>query len=304
MKFHASSIAAFALLFLGSEVCLAAKSCKSYYETTADDDCDAIAVKNNETVAKLTHDNPGIVCDFLVEGDLLCIGYGSGDGTLPRIPLPDRKCTVKGTFALTFDDGPYNYTYGLLKFLKRKGLKATFFVNGDNIGKIFNFNSTIKKMYKDGHQIASHTWSHKDITTLSETDFLSELKKIDDAIKAIIGVRPKFFRPPYGNTNLKTLKLLKSLGYRVIKWDVGNDDATGVQPKTLKQDQLAFIASLKNVGIHPKKPGHISLEHDVLKVTAQKFAPWVYPYVKKLGYKPVTVGACLGVPKKSDWYRK
>jgi len=294
---------------IGSKVCVKASTtttsgCKSYYEAISGDYCELMASKNKETLPQLMTDNPGLNCANVAIGDVMCIGFGKG--SLPRIPIPDQKCTIKGTFAITFDDGPYKYTEGLLNFLKANNLKSTFFINGQNYGNIYNFNSTLKRIYNEGHQIAHHTWSHPDISLLSESKLRAEISKLEVAFRAIIGVIPTFFRPPYGNTNLLSLKVLQELGYRVIKWDVSNDDAINVEKhsKTLKQDQAAFNSSLAVAGIHPTKDGHISLSHDPQQATAQQFAPWVFPYVKKLGYKTQTVGECLGVPNRADWYRK
>jgi peptidoglycan/xylan/chitin deacetylase (PgdA/CDA1 family) len=67
------------------------------------------------------------------------------------------SCSVPGTFALTFDDGPYIYTDELLNILASNDVKATFFLNGQNFGNIFSFTSTVQRMVNDGHQIGSQT---------------------------------------------------------------------------------------------------------------------------------------------------
>jgi peptidoglycan/xylan/chitin deacetylase (PgdA/CDA1 family) len=77
------------------------------------------------------------------------------------------SCKVPGTVAMTFDDGPYKFTNQLLDQLKDAGVKATFFVNGHNIGDIYQYDWVVKRAYNEGHQIASHTWSHADLTRLS-----------------------------------------------------------------------------------------------------------------------------------------
>lgn len=70
------------------------------------------------------------------------------------------QCTVAGTFALTFDDGPYIYTDKILDILKANGAKATFFVNGLNWASINDDASKarIRRMIAEGHQIGSHTY--------------------------------------------------------------------------------------------------------------------------------------------------
>lgn len=66
-------------------------------------------------------------------------------------------CTQPNTIALTFDDGPYIYTSTVLDKLKAAGMKATFFVNGQNWGNIYDNQAVVKRMIAEGHQIGSHT---------------------------------------------------------------------------------------------------------------------------------------------------
>lgn len=83
-------------------------------------------------------------------------------------------CVVPGDIALTYDDGPWIYTDGMVNVLDSYNAKATFFITGINNGKgaidtTPAWNAVIKKMYSSGHQLASHTWSHADLSTLTET---------------------------------------------------------------------------------------------------------------------------------------
>jgi len=69
------------------------------------------------------------------------------------------SCTVPGTVALTFDDGPYIYTAQVLDTLKANNVRATFFVNGDNWSNILSTDdqALIHRTVAEGHQIGSHT---------------------------------------------------------------------------------------------------------------------------------------------------
>ena len=67
--------------------------------------------------------------------------------------------------------------------------------------------------YDAGHVMASHTWSHADITKLSESELHTELEKVEVALKKILGIKPKLFRPPYGNYDNDALRVLKDSGY-------------------------------------------------------------------------------------------
>lgn len=90
------------------------------------------------------------------------------------VPVADiYDCVVPGDIALTFDDGPGIYTDEIVNLLNSYGAKATFFITGINNGKgaidiTPAWNAVIKKMYANGHQLASHTWSHADLSTLTE----------------------------------------------------------------------------------------------------------------------------------------
>lgn len=99
--------------------------------------------------------------------------------------------------ALTFDDGPHSiYTKNLLDGLRERGVKATFFVVGENIpGK----EDLIRQMEADGHLIGNHTYDHVDISKLSDEENCRELQKTSDLIKEITGHGTAYVRPPFGN---------------------------------------------------------------------------------------------------------
>ncbi|KAG0287560.1 hypothetical protein BGZ97_007061, partial [Linnemannia gamsii] len=86
-------------------------------------------------------------------------------------------CTVPNSFAVTFDDGPSIWTHELLDYLARRNVKVTFFVNGLNYNLITEpeIAEVVKRAYRDGHQIASHTWAHADISAPG-VDVASQMK--------------------------------------------------------------------------------------------------------------------------------
>lgn len=130
--------------------------------------------------------------------------------------------------ALTFDDGPYIYTAEALDILSRNGVKATFFIVGANGGKgqindpASGYVPIVKRMWDEGHQVASHTWSHQDMTTLSKQQRRDQIIKNEIAIASILGVVPTYFRPPYAKLNVDVLSDLKALGYHVVRPVPGN----------------------------------------------------------------------------------
>lgn len=67
-------------------------------------------------------------------------------------------CTIPGTIALTFDDGPYIYTSQILDTLAKHGVRATFFLNGHNRGNIDASPDIVQRTLAEGHQLGSHTF--------------------------------------------------------------------------------------------------------------------------------------------------
>ncbi|GLB40760.1 putative polysaccharide deacetylase [Lyophyllum shimeji] len=120
-------------------------------------------------------------------------------------PQPEKRaraqvithCTVPNTAALTFDDGPYLYLYDISKTLKAAGAKGTFFFNGNNYGCIYSDDNAkrVKYAYDQGHQVASHTWAHKDLTTLTWDQIHDEMWRVELALRRITGAYPAFMRP-------------------------------------------------------------------------------------------------------------
>ncbi|KAF9000254.1 carbohydrate deacetylase [Cyathus striatus] len=201
-------------------------------------------------------------------------------------------CTVPGTVAVTFDDGPYQWTSQLIDSLNSAGVKATFFMCGKLYGCIYDYADVVKKAYNSGHQVSAHTWSHQDLTDLSAADVTVQLTRLETAFKKILGVRPKWLRPPYGSSNTATLSTLKSLKYKVVTWNLDSGDWNG---KTVTQSQAVFNA----LGSDPKI---IPLEHDALQSTATQLGPWLITWAKSKGLKMVTLSECLGEPIPGGQY--
>jgi len=199
---------------------------------------------------------------------------------------------VPGTIAITFDDGPYQWTSALIDSLNTAGVKATFFMCGKLYGCIYDYADVVKKAYNSGHQVASHTWDHPHLPNLSTADVTTEMTKLETAFKKILGVRPKWVRPPYGETNANVLATFKTLGYKAVSWNLDSQDWNGASVAT---SQAKFNA----LGADPRI---IPLEHDALQSTAQTLGPWIANWAKTKGLKAVTLSECLGEPIPSAQY--
>ncbi|RIB07254.1 Carbohydrate Esterase Family 4 protein [Gigaspora rosea] len=183
------------------------------------------------------------------------------------------NCTIEGTAAITFDDGPSMaciWTHELLDFLKNKSISATFFVNGNNVGCIYDYADIISRIHQEGHQIGSHTWSHPDLTSISKTEVSNQIVSLEEALKKIVGLVPKYFRPPYGSYNDEVLNTIEKHG-------LGKYSSSDGPPSS-----------------------HIVLNHDIFQTTCQELGPrGIQTYLDK-GFKLMTVAECMGA---SDWYQ-
>ena len=101
--------------------------------------------------------------------------------------------------ALTFDDGPHPYyTEQLLKGLKERDAKATFFITGQNVEA---YPEIVREIYEDDHLIGNHTYSHIQLTSSNAENFKKEIIKTNEVIKEVTGEDTIYVRPPYGSWN-------------------------------------------------------------------------------------------------------
>ncbi|KAH7031446.1 uncharacterized protein B0I36DRAFT_349526 [Microdochium trichocladiopsis] len=205
------------------------------------------------------------------------------------------KCTVPGTIALTFDDGPYAYTQKCLNLLKDAGMRATFFVNGQNVDTITNRAPAIQRIMTEGHQLGSHTWSHPYLTQLNEAQVRTQMLQLENTLLQMTGKIPTYMRPPYFDYNQQTLNIMGSLGYKVIHASIDTLDWQWHEPNNFQQAVEKFRTEL-NAG------GSISLTHDIHYGTVNYILPELIKIVKNRGLRAVTVGECLGDPV-ANWYR-
>jgi len=220
------------------------------------------------------------------------------------------ECTVPGTVALTYDDGPLkNYTNHILDLFKKYNAKATFFITGNNINKgeidvDADHTATIKRMYSEGHQIASHTWTHLDLSQITEADRKAQMVKNEMALRNILGFFPTYMRPPYSSCTSASgcTKTMADLGYHIIYFDVDTDDYNQDAPNEIQNSKNWFKGNITANNAKPATNEWLSIAHDIHQQTAYNLTEFMLSTLTSLGYKGVTVGECLGDPA-TNWYR-
>lgn len=210
------------------------------------------------------------------------------DGFPCSTPKDARDCKP-GKWGLSYDDGPTNQTNSLLDMLKSKNLKATFCLIGS---QVVRFPDETKRIYDEGHDLCVHTWSHSPLTSQTNDVVLAELKYTEMAIEAVTGVRPKYFRPPYGDTDNRIRNIITALGYTQLLWKYDSSDYNAFPdvPKPLSLNDL--IVGL-NSNVSASWPdGLISLEHAEKAALGVEFAGKLMDTVTGK-YEIVPVSTCL-----------
>jgi len=130
--------------------------------------------------------------------------FFSGIMPFPGILRPISSIqTSDRVVALTFDDGPSALTPELLEILKKNKIKATFFVTGEHA---LQSPDLIKKIHDEGHEIENHSYSHPHLLFHGYFFIRTQLMKTQEVIRLLTGETPRFFRPPYGQSDILVLE--------------------------------------------------------------------------------------------------
>jgi peptidoglycan-N-acetylglucosamine deacetylase len=190
-----------------------------------------------------------------------------------------RGVTQQKLVALTYDDGPNpapHRTPALLDALKEAGVKATFFVVGVRAEQNPDL---LRRMDAEGHEIANHSYSHPNLTLLSQPAIERELCRTSCIVRDAIGKRPHFYRPPGGNFNRTVIDAAEMLGMAGAYWTV---DVHKYEGQTHKPEYLAKIV------LDQVRPGAIVLMHNAPENTIAA-VPLIVRGLRARGYTPVTM---------------
>lgn len=193
-----------------------------------------------------------------------------------------RKANDNMEIALTFDDGPHPYyTPIILKILEEYGIKATFFMIGENVTY---YPAAAEAVLKAGHEIGNHTNHHKGMKSLTDHEIRKEISDCEDVIYSLADYRPTLIRPPEGAMNDQVRRVVGALNYRIILWDVDTHDWAHTPPAEITHHVLKEIDAGDIILMHDFI-GHNSPTPEALRM--------LIPALLERGYKFVTVGELL-----------
>ncbi|MCD8029413.1 MAG: polysaccharide deacetylase family protein [Bacteroides sp.] len=180
-----------------------------------------------------------------------------------------RICPEERAVYLTFDDGPIpEVTPWVLDLLRKHGIKATFFMVGDNIRK---YPDIYRMVVEEGHRVGNHTFNHIRGFRFRTKNYMANTEKANEIMQTDL------FRPPHGHMRFTQYRMLRKK-YRVVIWDVVTRDYS----KKLRGPQV-----LANVMKYTRN-GSIITFHDSLKSWKNHNLQYALPrsieFLKKEGY--------------------
>jgi peptidoglycan/xylan/chitin deacetylase (PgdA/CDA1 family) len=139
-----------------------------------------------------------------------------------RVYVVFRGDPTRREVAITFDDGPFPiYTTLLLDTLARLGIKATFFLVGEQVQRYPYF---AQATVRAGHEVGNHTFHHARLSQLSEKQIEDEITRAQEVIAEVTGVRPRYFRPPGGKFAFPVIHTASALGLTTVFWTANSGD--------------------------------------------------------------------------------
>jgi len=154
------------------------------------------------------------------------------------VSIEHRHGIAEPLVALTYDDGPSEWTVPILEHLAEHHGRATFFVLGNAIDGEER-RATLRRTVAEGHEIGNHTFSHPgDLATLDEAVIREEIGRAQSSIRDVAGVEPVYWRIPFLRTSERLLSVASTLGLTHVgcsvmpgDWELDADEiAEGVRP--------------------------------------------------------------------------
>lgn len=200
-------------------------------------------------------------------------------------------CRKARCVALTFDGGPSRPTPEVLDLLRREKVPATFFLQGK--GHTDTYPETVRRMAREGHETANHTWSHKDLTELSPDEIRKEIEPVQRDIRQATGKTPTLMRPPQGKTSDDVSDVLRELGLAQVLWSVTAKDYETTDSDLIRKRVLDGAERDGIILLHERYAGTIPAVAEII------------PALKERGYTLTTVSQLMSpaAPEPGAVYR-
>ncbi|HET7206883.1 MAG TPA: glycosyltransferase [Terriglobales bacterium] len=272
---------------------------------------------------KLKDVPPGQDVDMEGEGEILKIENRPADGqrnikldpasnlitdeTFSPLPTPYRVGRYGSSpkqVAITFDDGPDpQWTPKILDVLRRENAPATFFLIGIQADK---FSDVTERIYREGHEIGNHTFTHPDIANISRAFMKLELNVTEEFFGSRLGIRTILFRPPYSidqepdtADQVRPLETTQDLGYITVGDKIDPNDWRDNPRRSAEQITADVLAHLPPCAPNDQRCGNVVLLHDGGGNRAETVLalPKIIEGIRARGYQIVPVYQLIGKTK-------
>lgn len=168
---------------------------------------------------------------------------------------------------ITVDDAPRgDSTEKLLDLFDRYHVRAIWFLNGIYAVK---HPELVKKIVEHGHLLGNHTWSHPKLRTLDDATTVKEIVGLNDWIERTVGVRPAFFRPPYGMMSDTAKAVVAQEQMQMMNWSVGSRDWELKDVSAISREVLDHAGPGANILFHDKPVTAEAME-TILKTLSER----------------------------------
>ena len=203
--------------------------------------------------------------------------------------------------ALSFDDGPDPvWTPRILDVLKKYNVKGSFFMIGEEAEK---YVGTMQRVYREGHEIGNHSFTHPDISEISTGQVDLQLNLTERLFASKLGVQPLYFRPPYSidqepdtNDQAAPVDRIQGLGYVIVGNKIDTNDWDENPRKTPKEITDSVFEQVAAMEKKPWMRGSIILLHDGGGDRSATIAalPVLIQSLRDRGYEIVPVSELVG----------
>jgi probable sporulation protein (polysaccharide deacetylase family) len=226
-------------------------------------------------VFKIPRNVAKVFCVLILIASWIFTKTNMPDENLPALWQPIYQAeTDKKVMAFTCNVAWGNeYIPKMLEIFEENGVKITFFIEGRWAEKNPDL---LRLIHSKGHEIGNHGYSHAHHSSLSFDENVDEIKKAEEIIKNIIGVKTELFAPPYGEYGKQTLKAVNALNYKLVMWSIDTIDWKKPGTKYIVDKVIKYAGNGKIVLMHPTEDTITAL-------------PTIIKNLHQKGYKITTV---------------
>jgi len=191
--------------------------------------------------------------------------------------------------ALSFDDGPSQYTTEILDVLEQAEVPASFFWQGKNLAV---YQAVIERAIAAGHTVANHSWNHANGMSYNGDElWQQQVSPTNDEFQQLFNITPRFYRPPYGEITDKQIEYLATKGMKVLLWSVDSRDWNPT---------LNSVKNIESALINNQHEEVITLMHDAggNRQNTVDSLPAIIEHYKAQGYRFVNLETLLGISDK------